>query len=53
MTGFGPALVMLEGNPPMKHPWLTVQVAEVEFAIDEYQRDVEQVFMDSVEAANG
>ena len=50
MAGFGPALVMLEGHPPAKHPWLTVKVAEVEFEIDEYQRDVEQVFLDSLEA---
>lgn len=48
--GFGAVTTrrLLEMEPPPKHPWLTVEVAEREFAIDEYQKDRERVFMDSI-----
>lgn len=46
--GFGTALLMLAGNPPAKHPWLTVEVVEQEAAIDEYQADSVAVFIDSL-----
>ena len=47
--GFGVAVKMLDGHPPIKHPWLTVELMQKEFAIDKYQRDRVQVFMDSLE----
>ncbi len=40
---------MLEMGPPPKHPWLTVELAQTELAIAEYQEDRVQVAMDSIE----
>lgn len=52
MTGFGAPLVRyLEFNPIPWHHWLTVEVAEREFAIREYEMNKVQLAMDSIQEA--
>lgn len=46
--GFGVALLMLDGHPPPKHPWLTPEIAYQELAIGEYNRDCAAVALDSI-----
>lgn len=47
--GNGVARRMLEAGAPPKHPWLTVDVARQELAMQEYARDRAAVALDSVE----
>lgn len=50
VQGFGNVVArrMLASGPPPKHPWLTVDLAERELAIMEYQRDRTAGFLDTV-----
>lgn len=43
---------LLEFNQSGYHPWLTEQLADREVAIQQYQRDREQVFTDSLGSRN-
>ena len=47
--GFGSTRRMLDVDRPIRHPWLTVDLAKQELAIGEYQADRVQCAMDTVE----